>query len=132
MKNKLLTKKELEWSPVVANNSMNRERRAYGINSYEKELKLNPISFLTERIQFNDVRWVDLCCGRGNAQIQASNHFNGKEFSNAISLVGMDLVDFFSSYEANNILTLKQMNLNNWIPELKSDLITIVHGLHYI
>ncbi len=43
---KLLTESELIWSPIVANNRMNRKRRASGINSYEKELKFKPETFL--------------------------------------------------------------------------------------
>ena len=39
---KLFPENELVWSDVVANTRMNRKRSAVGVNSYEKELKLNP------------------------------------------------------------------------------------------
>ena len=46
MTQNLLNEQALEWSPVVANNTMNRERKATGVNSYEKDIKLNPLVFL--------------------------------------------------------------------------------------
>jgi len=131
MKEKLLNNDELEWSAVVANNSMNRERIAIGINSYDNEINLNTIDFITQRKKQESIQWTDLCCGSGNALIQASNHFKEDENLN-LSIIGIDLVAYFSSYEQNDILTLKQLNLSNWEPNKKSDLITIVHGLHYI
>ena len=128
----LLNEKELEWSTVVANNSMNRERVATGINSYEKDINLNPIEFIKERKTKSYIEWTDLCCGRGKAIIQVSNHFEGSELANKLFLRGIDLVEYFDEYKLSENLTLKKMNLDNWLPERKCDLITIVHGLHYI
>jgi len=45
----LLLNDRLELSPIVANNRMNRERNAVGVNSYERDIWLSPIEFLTER-----------------------------------------------------------------------------------
>ena len=131
MKKKLLQEEELEWSPVVANNAMNRERIAIGINSYEQDIKLNPINFLLERKKQDYIQWTDLCCGRGNALIQASKYFEDTPLATKLSLIGIDLVDFFSSHQTN-ILTLNQLSIREWQPDKKSDLISIVHGLHYI
>ena len=111
MKSKLLNKKELEWSPVVANNSMNRERKAIGINSYQQDININPINFILSRSDQKDIRWLDLCCGRGNALIQAEKILNVKGLIQKIDLEGIDLVDFFSAASQNSNLTLKVQNL---------------------
>ena len=119
-------------SAVVANNAMNRQRKATGINSYEKELKFNPVAFLTERLDNATINWLDLCCGEGNALIQAAIHFKSKH--NAIQLKGIDLVDYFSPHDhtLSQILSLNSQNLSYWNPKTTYDLITCVHGLHYV
>jgi len=132
MKPKLLKDTELEWSATVANNSMNRERKAFGVNSYEKEIPLNPVDFLTSRQQQETIHWTDLCCGTGNALIQAAAYFKEKTLSKKLSIHGIDLVDHFSAYPPNSMLELSQLNLSYWNPTKKSDLITCIHGLHYI
>lgn len=129
----LKNKKDLEWSSIVANNSMNREHKAFGINSYEKDVYLNPVEFLRSRIIRGKADWIDLCCGRGNALIESAEIFLKLNLENNIKLEGIDLVDFFSDYEIyQDFLDLKQMNLEYWIVEKDYDLITIVHGLHYV
>lgn len=68
---KLLTENELIWSDVVANNRMNRKRSASGVNSYEKDLKFKPEKYLNDWLkQQGHVKWLDLCCGEGNALLQ--------------------------------------------------------------
>jgi len=130
---KYLNEKELEWSSVVANNAMNRERKAIGVNSYEKEIKLNPIDFILNRKEQKEIRWADLCCGRGNALIQTAQHFKGHFLNKKIKILGIDLVNFFSPYhEELAQLEFREMNVRDWQPEEKYDLITIIHGLHYI
>lgn len=47
---KLKNDDELQWSAIVANNSMNRKRKATGINSYQKDIKLNPIEFISSKL----------------------------------------------------------------------------------
>ncbi|MEO1257621.1 MAG: methyltransferase domain-containing protein [Bacteroidota bacterium] len=132
MQSKLLNKDELAWSPVVANNSMNRERNAFGINSYEKDIHLNPVDFLLNLKEQKNVRWLDLCCGKGNALIQAAQFLEEKKLSNKYELEGIDLVDFFTHAPGFSNLILSVQNLENWTPEKEYDLITIVHGLHYV
>lgn len=48
---KLLSEKELIWSTVVANSTMNRARNASGLNSYEKEFRSKPEQFLYKHIE---------------------------------------------------------------------------------
>lgn len=132
MESKLLNEEALEWSTIVANNRMNRERGAIGINSYEKEIKINPVNFIKERVNQNDIQWTDLCCGRGKALIQVSDHFKKKPLAKKLMLTGIDLVDYFEEHEATDNLFLKKMNLTRWKPQHKNDLVTVVHGLHYI
>lgn len=134
MKSKSLkTTQQLAWSPVVANNAMNRKRQAFGVNSYQKEIRINPLNFLLERYSNEKLHWIDLCCGEGNALIQVAKDILENKWESKIQLEGIDLVDYFSDatgYEA--VLSLKQQNLQEWQPTRKFNLITIVHGLHYI
>ena len=132
MNKKLLNESELEWSAVVANNSMNRERKATGVNSYEKDLKLNPIRFILERKNQADIQWLDLCCGKGNALIEVAKHIQNTDLVHKTHLLGIDLVDYFADKKDLNNLTFRTLNLSNWQPETAYDLITIVHGLHYL
>ena len=45
MAKKLLQNQKLEWSDILANNTMNRKRKAIGINSYEKDILLSKPNF---------------------------------------------------------------------------------------
>ena len=133
MNKKLKDKEALEWSSVVANNSMNRKRIAFGVNSYEKEIKLDPIKYLISKYTDRKLSWLDLCCGEGNALIQSAKFIKENKHENKIGLEGIDLVSYFSEYSGyEDILQLEEKNLENWIPTKKYDLITCVHGLHYI
>lgn len=132
MQPKLLQNDDLAWSPVVANNSMNRERKAIGANSYEKDIYFNPIDFLLERQVTSIVRWLDLCCGKGNALIQTAEFLDKKGVLNEFDLEGIDLVNFFAPSKNYSNLKFSVQNLENWIPQKEYDLITIVHGLHYL
>jgi SAM-dependent methyltransferase len=92
---------------------MNRERVCIGSNSYTKDLSLNPVDFLRKRLETcRDGSWLDLCCGRGRALIQAGEILASEGAHNRVALAGVDLID--------------------WQPEQQFDLITCVHGLHYI
>jgi len=124
----------LGWSPIVANNRMNRERVAIGVNSYEQDLKLNIIEYIESNNKQGNFRWMDLCCGKANALIQVSKHFTQKKQIPKIYFEGIDLVNFFNPQykKYDDILRITQMNLSNWNPAEQYDLITIVHGLHYV
>ncbi|QDS97007.1 class I SAM-dependent methyltransferase [Adhaeretor mobilis] len=127
---KLLADDVLERSSVVVNCCMNRERNLLGTNGYDKELRLNPMDLLKElAATHGNARWLDLCCGTGKALIQAASLVESDDL--AITIVGVDLVGQFLPSESKR-LQLVQASLTHWSPDENFDLITCVHGLHYI
>lgn len=121
----------LERSAVVANCNMNRERDFHGSNGYEVELGLCPFKYLKNTSgRPSIVRWLDLCCGTGTALIQVGQHVAAEELP--IKILGVDLVGMFSPNPVDDVVTLVEASLSQWEPELAVDLITCVHGLHYI
>ncbi|MEV6966251.1 class I SAM-dependent methyltransferase [Hamadaea sp. NPDC051192] len=120
---RLLDAAALEASSVVANNAMNRERGLAGVNSYTRDLGFDPVAYLAST---GGSSWLDLCCGRGRALIEASAGFAGR-------IVGVDLVDFFDPVPpGRSNLRLTVASLHEWQPDGAFDLITCVHGLHYV
>ncbi|MEV6844023.1 class I SAM-dependent methyltransferase [Actinoplanes sp. NPDC051411] len=109
----LLDDPALHESSVVANNAMNRERR---LSSYARELGFDPL----DRIGSG---WLDLCCGSGSALIEAAARRPGAR------LVGVDLVDAFATGPGP---TLIAEPVETWTPAHSFDLVTCVHGLHYV
>lgn len=130
----LLDNNSLEQSWIVANSLMNRERSCLGRNSYIRELSFNPIEFLKERLDFQQqVSWLDLCCGTGKALIEAGSIFSEEGLVSRVKLIGVDLVSTFDLYaEKFPFLHLYEASLTSWLPNSPFDLITCVHGLHYI
>lgn len=130
----LLDDAALEQSGVVANCRMNREREIVGTNSYTADLRLNPLKFLQERLQSTPrVAWLDLCCGSGRALIQAAECFRTQGFADRVRIVGIDLVPMFQSQPPElSLLRLMQGSLPSWNSDGRFDLITCVHGLHYV
>ncbi|NKZ05934.1 class I SAM-dependent methyltransferase [Actinomadura latina] len=104
----------LRNSSVVANCAMNRERTLKG---YARELG---IDVLAEA----GARWVDLCCGTARALTEAATANPGMEIS------GVDLVDHFAP--APPSVQLITASVTTWVPDAPADLITCVHGLHYV
>jgi len=131
---KLLSESELIWSPVVANSTMNRERNASGINSYEKEFKFKPEAFLVNHIdKFGQVKWLDLCCGYGKALVQVALDFSKQDLEHKAVLKGIDLVDSFLPIPTSvSCLQFEVKSAVEWSPGDEYDLITCVHGLHYL
>jgi 2-polyprenyl-3-methyl-5-hydroxy-6-metoxy-1,4-benzoquinol methylase len=131
---KLLAENELIWSWVVANSKMNRERNASGVNSYEKELKFRPEELLEKHIhQYGQVKWLDLCCGQGKALIQTSEWLFNKGLQDKATLKGIDLVDEFQPIPPDiTCIDFEIRSLVDWSSTAQYDLITCVHGLHYI
>lgn len=130
----LLGLEALEKSEVVANACMNRERNLAGANSYEKDLGFAPLDFLKERLQKQDeAAWLDLCCGTGHALIQAAEAFQTANLSLRVKLTGIDLVPMFDpippSLSCIRLVTASAERLKR---EEQFDLVTCVHGLHYI
>ena len=129
---KLLWDDALERSSVVANCQMNRQRTLTGSNGYAKELRLNPLDVLLGRVGAK-VRWLDLCCGEGKALVEAARIFDGQGLENKFEIVGVDLVAPPCPSEPKfSCLRLIQASLTQWRPTERFDLITCVHGLHYI
>lgn len=131
---KLLSENELIWSWVVANSKMNRERKASGVNSYEKELKFKPETFLEDHIlQSGSVKWLDICCGQGKALIQAADYLSKKNLQDKATLKGVDLVNSFQPIPPSiTCINFEVKSIVDWSEETQYDLITCIHGLHYI
>jgi SAM-dependent methyltransferase len=131
---KLLSDAALERSSVVANSAMNRDRGCAGENSYAKELGFGPVEFLRSRLASRDhVSWLDLCCGAGNAVIEAAALLLGERRQTEIRLVGVDIAGMFRACPPElDCVQLQEASLADWAPNAFFDLITCVHGLHYI
>lgn len=122
-----LSDAQLESSSVVANCRMNRERELTGRNGYQRELGLHPLDFLRARPK--PARWLDLCCGTGRALIEADSLLAPED---EITIVGVDLVGVFWPNERSPRLRLLTASLHSWRTDERFDLITCVHGLHYL
>jgi len=121
---------QLEQSPVVTNCCMNRERGLSGANGYDVEIGFHPLDFLGVKVGANGkTRWLDLCCGTGKALIQAATFIERDGLP--IEIVGVDLVGMFATNSSRS-LTLIEASLSTWSPSGAFDLITCIHGLHYI
>jgi SAM-dependent methyltransferase len=129
---KLLADDELERSSTVANRCMNRERSLRGPNGYARELGFDPAGLLRQHAAARSVaRWLDLCCGSGQALIEAAQEFHRACLTN-IEIVGVDLVGMFAPAPSDLPLRRVEASLSHWRPQGEFDLITCVHGLHYI
>lgn len=70
-----------------------------------------------------------MCCGTGRALIQAATVTERDRLP--IEIVGVDLVGMFAENHSRS-LTLIEASLSTWSPAKTFDLITCIHGLHYI
>jgi SAM-dependent methyltransferase len=131
---RILGDDELERSAVVANCRMNRERDLLGSNGYDRELGFNPLDFLEGRnATGHPAAWLDLCCGTGKALVQAARRADAEAPGSRIEIVGVDLVGMFFGFDpVLTCLRLVEASLSTWCPDRPFDLITCVHGLHYI
>lgn len=128
----LLPDVELERSAVVANCRMNRGRNLTGSNGYGRELGFDPLDFLRGRASGNrQTGWLELCCGTGKALIDAARIAHGEGLD--VEIVGVDLVGMFHRTDPGlTSLRLVEASLSGWRPDHPFDLITCVHGLHYV
>ncbi|WP_236652270.1 class I SAM-dependent methyltransferase [Streptacidiphilus neutrinimicus] len=122
----LLRDSELERTSVVANNTMNRERGLSGVNSYARELGFDPVARLAG---LERPSWLDLCSGEGHALRTAA----GLLPAGAV-LTGVDLVGPTARLPRPAGAELVTASLSTWTPPpgRRYDLITCVHGLHYL
>lgn len=121
----------LARSDVVANCRMNRERRFLGSNSYSADLRLDLESLLRNRLECcTEVAWLDLCCGSGRALVDAAGIFEAECRRGRLRIVGVDLVAGFPDPPAG--VQFLEAALQKWRPAQAFDLITCVHGLHYL
>ena len=127
----LLDDDALHKSPVVANCTMNRERQLSGSNGYSFELKLDITSWLASQLEARSVRWLDVCCGTGRALIEATQLSDLLGHPNRLKITGIDLAGHFLSHNSK-CLELVKSSIESWHPQSEIDLITCVHGLHYI
>jgi SAM-dependent methyltransferase len=131
---RLLGDDELERSAVVANCRMNRERTLTGSNGYAREFGFSPLDFLRRRIgPGRHIAWLDLCCGTGKALVEGARLVQDEGLASRIEIVGVDLVGMFHRPSPGlACLRLVEASLSAWRPDRSFDLITCVHGLHYI
>lgn len=118
---------------------MNRERQLAGVNSYVRELGFNPLQVVTAQVGGSGsagagtAAWLDLCCGSGRALIQAARQVHQAGLAGRVILAGVDLVDAFDAVPGSVPgLELVCAPAAAWEPARSFDLITCVHGLHYI
>jgi SAM-dependent methyltransferase len=133
----LLDDAALEMSAVVANCAMNRERQLAGVNSYARELGFDPLQVVSAAAgisgQGGTAAWLDLCCGSGRALVQAARQVREGGLAGRVDLTGVDLVDAFDAVPGSVPgLELVRAPVAAWEPGRSFDLITCVHGLHYI
>jgi SAM-dependent methyltransferase len=138
----LLTIREVEASSVVANNRMNRERMLLGVNSYQNELgrvgspgTTDLVGFLTAlATRLDGIEWIDCCCGEGNALIQAGTALVNSPPATSFRFEGIDLVGMFSEVPASiqDRVCLRAGSVTEWNPVHCYDLITCIHGVHYL
>ncbi|MGW7438183.1 class I SAM-dependent methyltransferase [Streptomyces sp. NPDC054849] len=125
----LLPAHELERTSVVANSTMNRERGLAGVNSYARELGLDPVARLTARS--TTPSWLDLCSGEGRALREARTRLPAGAVLTGVDLVG-PLVPAPAPAPDIHGPELVTASVAHWSPDRTYDLITCVHGLHYI
>ncbi|MEU9291821.1 class I SAM-dependent methyltransferase [Streptomyces sp. NPDC048275] len=121
---RLIKDDELAGHSVVANSTMNRERVLAGVNSYTRELGFDPAEFLSGHGPAPS--WLDLCSGEGLALRAAA-----QRLPQAV-ITGVDLVGPLLRPALPDGLELIAADLGRWSPARRYDLITCVHGLHYI
>lgn len=134
MNARLLTDEALKRSSVVANCRMNRERGIAGSNSYAADLRMNPVDFLQQRLAAADrTAWLDLCCGTGRALVQAAECLRELALEDRVTIHGVDLVAMFDPIpDSISCLRWQAVPVGAWIASTDYDLITCVHGLHYV
>lgn len=119
---------------MVANASMNRGRGLEGTNSYSKDLGLNPVEWLVARLDAKrTAAWLDLCCGAGRALVEAGRRLDALGLRDRVTVMGVDLVPMFVEVPGElDFVRLEEGSLLRLRLRRRFDLITCVHGLHYV
>lgn len=126
-----LKRDELHRSDVVANCRMNRERGLVGSNGYERVLGVDLAAYLRETCRRHGrAAWLDLCCGSGKALIEAAEIAAAESLP--LEIIGVDLVGMFAADADRPRLRLVKSAVEDFRPPTQCDLITSVHGLHYL
>ena len=128
----LLDQKSLYRSTVVANCRMNRERQLVGTNSYVFDLRFDIPAWLRSLDPAIQARWGDICCGTGTALIEAAGAMQICSQDVHLSIEGIDLAGHFAPNRFEPDLILQKTSVEDWTPAGEYDLVTCVHGLHYI
>jgi trans-aconitate methyltransferase len=126
----LVDEATLDNSAIVANNAMNRERGYRGANSYVRELRFDPLIWLAAHDHGSaaPLRWLDLCCGSGKALVEA-DALSSVLFNDRLTITGVDLV---APMDGPDRVEFIAGSLRDWNPSGRYDLITCVHGIHYV
>ncbi|HPF41106.1 MAG TPA: class I SAM-dependent methyltransferase [Phycisphaerae bacterium] len=113
---------------------MNRERRLDGPNGYAREIGVAPLDSLIRIARAGcHAKWLDLCCGTGRALIEAAQRVEAIGLADRIQIIGVDLAGCFQSVDgAGANLTLHEGGVEDWPFGDAYDLVTCIHGLHYI
>jgi SAM-dependent methyltransferase len=112
---------------------MNRERSLTGSNGYGRELGIDVLTILLDQLAHTPaIRWLDLCCGTGRALVEATARLDEHGVADRVEILGVDLVDHFAGPPRPPTLQLVTASVTNWTPAGPFDLITSVHGLHYV
>lgn len=126
---RLLDNQALERSSVVANRTMNRERGLTGSNGYGRELGIDVVGLITDRLSrgAETFDWLDLCCGTGTALLECAGLVDDPR----LRITGVDLVDFFAGPPHPRVEFVTG-SVDSFAPQRCFDLVTCVHGLHYV
>jgi trans-aconitate methyltransferase len=75
------------------------------------------------------VAWLDLCCGSGRALIEAARALPHER----VEITGVDLIPAFDPAPPDAAtVRFEAASLATWATDRTYDLITCVHGLHYV
>ncbi|MFC9324310.1 class I SAM-dependent methyltransferase [Kitasatospora sp. NPDC057015] len=121
----LYSEQALADCDVVANSTMNRARGLTGVNSYARELGFDPVVRLLAAP--GPPAWLDLCSGEGHALRAAA-----ARLPDDAVLTGVDLVGPRTRSPLPPTVELVTASTADWRPVRAYDLITCVHGLHYL
>ena len=100
----------------------------------EKDLHFHPEQYLLGHLErFGQVKWLDLCCGEGKALWQCALRLADNNLQHRATLKGIDLIEGFQPIpSAVTCLQWDVGSVVDWVGDDRYDLITCVHGLHYV